>query len=87
MVPSVEAFFERLDTIMKAQSKAITVIQESTTKIDELVAGQPDMGGVMAALQLVQPPPTKESEENRAPVSSQAPPATTGTHLRAGPDQ
>ena len=77
MDPSIKAFFERLDTIMKAQSKAITVIQESTTKIDELIAGQPDLGGVMAALQLVQPPPTKESEENRALVSSIKPRASS----------
>lgn len=91
MDPAVEAFLERLDSTMKAQSKAIAEIQASTAKIDALVAWRPDLekrvadlGDAVAALQLAHPPPTKESEDNRAQASGSAPPATSDSHIGGG---
>lgn len=85
MDPSVQAFLDKIDATLQANTKAQLVTQ---AKIDDLVAWRPDLerriadlGEAVTALQLAQPQSSKDGEEDQAATARQPPPATPGIHI------
>lgn len=82
MYPAIKALLDKLETALDA---SIAVQCTTATKIDELVAWRPDLerrladlGDAVAALQLAQPPPSKECEDGAVATTPTQLPATHG---------
>lgn len=85
MDPGVSAFLTKLEANLEAKMDAQTKAQQTTAaKIDELLAWRPDLerrvadlGDAVAALQLPQPPPTKDGSKDPSARDPLPPPPAT----------